>query len=75
MISVEHKCWKIDCNSFSNATLQLSYVNLPGGELRRRCEDDERAMREYLIEGDLISVIFYYLNSKYCRACFLNDFF
>jgi len=55
VISVEHKCWKIDCNSFSNATLQLSYVNLPGGELRRRCEDDERAMREYLIEGDLIS--------------------
>ena len=33
----------------------LSSVNLPGGELRRRSEEDERMMRHYLQEGDLIS--------------------
>ena len=30
-------------------------MNLVGGELRRRSEQDELAMRKYLVEGDLIS--------------------
>lgn len=35
--------------------LQLSAVNLPGGEHRRRSVEDELSMRTYLQEGDLIS--------------------
>jgi len=38
-----------------DAALQLSSVNLPGGELRRRSAEDELTMRKYLQEGDLIS--------------------
>ncbi|MEN2497675.1 MAG: Exosome complex component RRP4 [Marteilia pararefringens] len=55
VVDLESKCWRIDILSHSSATLQLSYVNLPGGEMRRRSEKDERAMRNYLSEGDLIS--------------------
>ena len=37
------------------SVLQLSSVNLPGGELRRRSAEDELSMRNYLQEGDLVS--------------------
>ena len=46
----------MDTNSRLNSILMLSSVNLPGGELRRRSAEDELLMREYLTEGDLISV-------------------
>jgi len=36
--------------------LQLSSVNLPGGELRRRSAEDELSMRNYLQEGDLVRI-------------------
>merc|ERR1711923_258061 len=52
---VQQKRWKIDVNGRLDAVLQLSSVNLPGGELRRRSAEDELAMRKYLREGDLIS--------------------
>ena len=35
--------------------LQLSSVNLPGGVLRRRSAEDELMMREFFVEGDVIS--------------------
>ncbi|XP_025109724.1 exosome complex component RRP4-like [Pomacea canaliculata] len=47
--------WKVDVRAKLDAVLMLSSVNLPGGELRRRSEEDERMMRSYLQEGDLIS--------------------
>lgn len=52
---VQQKRWKVDVNGRLDAMLQLSSVNLPGGELRRRSAEDELAMRKYLQEGDLIS--------------------
>lgn len=52
---VQQKRWKIDVNGRLDAMLQISSVNLPGGELRRRSAEDELSMRNYLQEGDLIS--------------------
>ncbi|OXB73514.1 UNVERIFIED_CONTAM: hypothetical protein H355_012481 [Colinus virginianus] len=46
-----------------DSVLLLSSMNLPGGELRRRSAEDELAMRDYLQEGDLISVSFHCLYS------------
>lgn len=53
---VQQKRWKVETNSRLDSVLLLSSVNLPGGELRRRSAEDELTMREYLHEGDLISV-------------------
>ena len=52
---VQQKRWKVEINARLDAALQLSSVNLPGGELRRRSAEDELTMRKYLQEGDLIS--------------------
>ena len=54
--------------TFSRLTssLLLSSVNLPGGELRRRGIQDELHMRNYLTEGDLISVSFTSMRSYQC---------
>ncbi|XP_064420423.1 exosome complex component RRP4 isoform X2 [Latimeria chalumnae] len=52
---VQQKRWKVETNSRLDSVLQLSSVNLPGGELRRRSAEDELTMRNYLQEGDLIS--------------------
>lgn len=52
---VQQRRWKADINARLDASLLLSSVNLVGGELRRRSEQDELAMRKYLVEGDLIS--------------------
>ncbi|KRX89077.1 Exosome complex component RRP4, partial [Trichinella pseudospiralis] len=58
VVEVLQKRWKVDVNARLNAILLLSSVNLPGGELRRKSEEDEQWMRENLVEGDLISVSF-----------------
>ncbi|XP_076441452.1 exosome complex component RRP4-like [Babylonia areolata] len=55
VIEVGTRRWKVDVHTKLDAVLMLSSVNLPGGELRRRSEEDERMMRHYLQEGDLIS--------------------
>ncbi|CAG9110327.1 unnamed protein product [Plutella xylostella] len=52
---VQQKRWKVETNSRLDSVLQLSSVNLPGGELRRRSAEDEQMMRKHLQEGDLIS--------------------
>lgn len=52
---IQQKRWRVDANARLDAVLLLSSVNLPGGELRRRSVEDERMMRQYLSEGDLIS--------------------
>ena len=51
----QQKRWKVEINARLDAALQLSSVNLPRGELRRRSAEDELTMRKYLQEGDLIS--------------------
>ncbi|KAF7268793.1 exosome complex component Rrp4 [Rhynchophorus ferrugineus] len=55
IIEVQQKRWKVDTNARLDSILQLSSVNLPGGELRRRSVEDQHMMRQYLQEGDLIS--------------------
>lgn len=55
IIEVQQKRWKVETNSRLHSALLLTSVNLPGGELRRKCIDDELAMREYLKEGDLVN--------------------
>ncbi|XP_043236846.1 exosome complex component RRP4-like isoform X2 [Amphibalanus amphitrite] len=55
VIEVQQKRWKVDTCSRLHSLLMLSSVNLPGGEQRRKTQEDELAMRSYLEEGDLIS--------------------
>ncbi|KAJ0181028.1 hypothetical protein K1T71_003113 [Dendrolimus kikuchii] len=55
ILEVQQRRWKVETNSRLDSVLQLSSVNLPGGELRRRSVEDEQMMRMYLQEGDLIS--------------------
>ena len=49
------KRWKVDIYARQDASLQLSAINLPGGQLRRRFVEDELMMHEYLPENNLIS--------------------
>ncbi|OXB69103.1 hypothetical protein ASZ78_009579 [Callipepla squamata] len=63
LLQVQQKRWKVETNSRLDSVLLLSSMNLPGGELRRRSAEDELAMRDYLQEGDLISVSFHCLYS------------
>ena len=63
-MEVEQKRWKVDTNSRFHSVLLLASVNLPGGELRRKSIEDELAMREYLREGDLVSVSSIVIQSK-----------
>ncbi|CAG0892268.1 unnamed protein product [Darwinula stevensoni] len=55
VLEVAGKRWKVDTNSRLDSILQLSSVNLPGGELRRKTAEDEKSMRQILQEGDVIS--------------------
>ncbi|XP_059151804.1 exosome complex component RRP4-like isoform X2 [Physella acuta] len=56
IIEVAQRKWRVETHSRMDSILMLSSVNLPGGELRRRSEEDEKMMRNYLKEGDLISL-------------------
>nr|CAD2173980.1 unnamed protein product [Meloidogyne enterolobii] len=55
IVDVQQKRWRVDINARVHSILQLTSVNLPGGELRRKSIEDEFMMREYLKEGDLVS--------------------
>ncbi|VDQ08256.1 unnamed protein product [Trichobilharzia regenti] len=48
---VDQRRWRVDVNSALLANLALANVKLPGGELRRKSEDDERAMRSFMKGG------------------------
>lgn len=52
---VQHKRWKVHIQGRTDATLQLSAVNLPGGAQRRRTIEDQLQMRDFFCEDDLIS--------------------
>ncbi|KAI1301231.1 Exosome complex component RRP4 [Halotydeus destructor] len=54
-VQIQQKRWKVDVNGRLYSALLLSSVNLPSGELRRKTEEDERTMRSFFVEGDLIS--------------------
>ena len=55
VVSVDQQRWQVDVNSYQHAVLNLTAINLPGGVQRRRGEEDKLKIREYFVEGDLIS--------------------
>ncbi|ESN90974.1 hypothetical protein HELRODRAFT_116445 [Helobdella robusta] len=55
VVEVSQKRWKVDIKAKLDAFLPLSCVNLPAGEIRRKSEEDEKWMREYMKEGDVIT--------------------
>lgn len=52
-IKIVNKKWKVDINSYDDAQLHLNAVKLPEIQ-RRKTEEDERQMRQFLAEGDLV---------------------
>lgn len=55
VVEVAAKRWRIEINSHQHGVLMLSSVNLPGGAQRRRTHEDQLQMRNFFVEGDLIS--------------------
>lgn len=51
---VQSRRWKVDIGSKTDASLQLSSINLPGGVQRKKLESDELQMRAFFQEGDLL---------------------
>ena len=41
IVAVQNKSWSVDVNSYQHAVLNLTNINLPGGEQRRRSEEDQ----------------------------------
>jgi exosome complex component RRP4 len=58
VLKVDQTRWVVDIQSRLDAYLPLASVNLPGGENRRRMEDDERNMRQYL-KVDKCHILFF----------------
>lgn len=48
--------WLVDIRSHQRGQLQLSSVNLPGGEQRRRNLADQMDLRKFYREGDIVCV-------------------
>ena len=55
------RSWNLDVASSLDASLSINSIILPGGEHRRRTDEDLLQMRSIFVEGDLISVM-----STYC---------
>ncbi len=53
--TIESKKWRVDINAAHLGGLELTAINLPGGEQRRRSEEDKLHMREFYAEGELLS--------------------
>lgn len=55
IIDVGNKRWRVDTNSKQDTVLLLSSINLPGGIQRRKSESDELQMRNFFVQGDILS--------------------
>jgi exosome complex component RRP4 len=55
IVSVAKQSWIVDVNSYQHAMLNLTSISLPGGEQRRKSEEDQQNMRQLFKEGDVIS--------------------
>ena len=55
IVSVEKKSWRVDINAQRDANLNITAINLPQGEQRRRGEEDIMQMRIFFEENDLLS--------------------
>lgn len=51
---VQSRRWKVNIGAKTDASLQLSSINLPGGVQRKKLESDELQMRSFFQEGDLV---------------------
>lgn len=54
VVEVQARRWRVDIGAKTDATLQLSSINLPGGVQRKKVESDELQMRTFFQEGDLL---------------------
>ncbi|KAK6741610.1 hypothetical protein RB195_009462 [Necator americanus] len=55
IINVQNAFWRVEVNCRLSAILRLNNINLPSGELRRKCLQDVISMNEHLAVGDLIT--------------------
>ena len=55
VVSVDDSRWRLDIGAAQLANLQLTAALLPGGQQRKRVEDDKLKMRSIFMENDLIS--------------------
>jgi len=55
IVSLESKKWRVDINAAHYANLLLTAITLPGGEQRRRSEEDKLHMREFFSEEEILS--------------------
>ena len=55
VLEVGQKRWKVDVQARQHGVLMLSSINLPGGEQRRRTAEDQLNMRQFYVEGDVLS--------------------
>jgi exosome complex component RRP4 len=55
VVEVLKKKWLVDIGCNVHSMLLLTSINLSGGQQRRRTTEDQLQMREYYVEGDLIS--------------------
>ena len=55
VVAVNKKSWDVDIFAQRYATLNLTAINLPRGEVRIRNEDDQMQMRNHFKENDLLS--------------------
>ncbi|WFD34329.1 Exosome complex component rrp4 [Malassezia cuniculi] len=54
IVEVQAKRWRVNIGANTEANLQLSSINLPGGVQRKKLESDELQMRAFFQEGDLL---------------------
>lgn len=55
IIRVCQRKWIVDIHAQQPASLQLAAIYLPGGIQRRKLEEDELQIRQFFVEGDLVS--------------------
>ena len=55
IVRISKDLWHVDISSRMEAVLMLTAINLPGGELRKKTEEDRAFMRKHMNIGDLIS--------------------
>ncbi len=55
VVEVGQKRWRADVGARQDAVLMLSSIVLPSGEQRRRTAEDQLNMRQFYVEGDLLS--------------------
>ncbi|XP_024522066.1 exosome complex component RRP4 homolog isoform X2 [Selaginella moellendorffii] len=61
IVEVAQGSWRVDISCDRHARLELSSVDLPASIQRRRTAADELNMRNFLVETDVIRIVFVFL--------------